>query len=578
MLRPVRPKGVQAAMEYFTAQSFNFARSCTALKKAVETHQSIDAIRLRLAQSRLDYKRIESFLEYFFRSSSTIYNRPPKFEADEPDMEYQSPVGMQVIEAILYDKHPDYKALLQQVQAVESSASDLPALLYDFKGEDNQLLESLRIELVRIIALDITGYEAPLLKTGIAESQAALQSFAQQISPYLDKSPLADSLQTTLDKAIRLAAGPFDRFDRVAFLQTAMLPLQRQLGAFIRQHNLQLNTNKLLNYEADNLFSPDALRAIGPYTGIDAGSGARTSSSTEAMLNTAIPTASNTALIALGKQLFSDASLSGNGARSCATCHDPGKMFNDQLSTSMALDGHHHLDRNTPSLLYSAFQYRLFWDGHANTLEQQIQTVLYDQQEMNADSAAIARKGGTDSIARSIAAYLRTLHPMNSPFDHYLLGQGRPLTSREINGANLFLGKAQCATCHFAPLFNGLIPPDYALTEFEVLGTTKTSDFRHPKLSPDSGRYKVYSHDFYLSAFKTPTVRNAAVTFPYMHNGSLQTLPQLIEFYNKGGGQGLGLNVPDQTLSPAALHLSKHEEQDIILFLNTLTDSLNVSP
>ena len=135
------------------------------------------------------------------------------------------------------------------------------------------------------------------------------------------------------------------------------------------------------------------------------------------------------------------------------------------------------------------------------------------------------------------------------------------------------MGRAQCATCHFAPLFNGLIPPDYAVTEFEVLGTTGTDKLDKPHLSKDQGRYNVYPFPFYKGAFKTPTVRNSAGTAPYMHNGSFGSLEKVLEFYNRGGGQGLGLDMPSQTLSSHPLGLSKKEMQDIIYFLDALTDT-----
>jgi cytochrome c peroxidase len=136
------------------------------------------------------------------------------------------------------------------------------------------------------------------------------------------------------------------------------------------------------------------------------------------------------------------------------------------------------------------------------------------------------------------------------------------------------MGKAQCATCHFIPLFNGLIPPDYAVTEFEVLGTTVDDDLAHPRLSPDSGRYGAYPLPFFRGAFKTPTVRNAALTAPYMHNGGFRSLEAVVQLYNRGGGVGLGLNVPDQTLSADSLRLSTAEVNDLVLFIHSLTDSL----
>lgn len=581
---PTYSKGVQYAADHFKAGSLEFAGSCTALRKSIEALKAGDTVavanaRQQLAYARRRYKQIESFLEYFFRSSSTIYNRPPKYDADEPDMEYQSPVGLQVIEAMLYEKKINRQELLQQVKAVESSASDLPALLYDLEAGDPQVLESLRIELIRIIALGITGYEAPLLKSGIIESDEAMRSFRDQLQPYLAPGePRSDSLRLYLDRAIDFLHDhpDFDSFDRLAFLTRSALPLQHQLGLFIREKKLFLNTSKVLNYDAAHIFSADALMPE-HFPGAE--------------------TANSTALRELGRTLFSDSSLSGNGRKSCASCHDPGKMFTDRLPLSMAFDGHHTLDRNAPSLLYSGFQYSQFWDGRVKSLEDQVKTVLYDSREMNADSASLlkwvkdhescfqkifTKPGGTEHplelVSAAIAAYVRSLHPMNSDFDRYMNGSETALNEHEKKGANLFMGKAQCATCHFIPLFNGLIPPDYALTEFEVLGTTSTDRFTDPKLSKDQGRYTVYPFVFYKGAFKTPTVRNAALTYPYMHNGSFRSLEKVLEFYNKGGGAGLGLHVPDQTLSPVALNLSAGEIGDIILFIHALTDNPELKP
>lgn len=592
--RLVRPTAysteVQSAVDYFQTESRAFASSCTELRKVLESLHpgaaaaskvaagastagiaaakstvnavAVAAARQRLIECRCHYKKIESFLEYFFRSSSTIYNRPPKYEPEEPTMEYQSPVGLQVIESLLYAPRVDRAALLEQAKAVESAATDLPALLYDLAANDRQLLESLRVELIRIMALDITGYEAPLLKSGIRESAEALRSFSVQLQPYLRPGePRSDSLRYFLTKSIVLVGGnavagsppAFDAFDRLAFLKEAALPLQQQLSLFIRDRGLVLNTNKVLNYEADDLFSPDALKPENFPGGA----------------------AASPDLAALGKKLFSDPALSGNGLKSCASCHSPEKMFTDRLPVSVAFDGHHLLERNAPSLLYSGFQYKQFWDGRVNSLEDQIRAVLHDPREMNADTNALLQKGGIGEIATAIAAYVRSLHPMNSPFDKYMQGQTKALNTREKRGANLFMGKAQCATCHFIPLFNGLIPPDYAVTEFEVLGTTRTDHLEATQLSKDDGRYTVYPFAFYKGAFKTPTVRNAALTWPYMHNGAFRDLKKVMEFYNKGGGAGLGLRVPDQTLSPTPLHLSPGEIDDIILFIHTLTDSLD---
>jgi len=569
---PLSP-AIANAVDQFRIGAPIFARHCADLHTAIlhldtRDHASLLRARQRLTQCRISYKRIESFLEYFFRSSGRIYNTAPKFEAEEGGMEYQSPIGLQVIEADLFEKNPGSirKDLLQQSAAVASSAADLSSLLYDFRAGDAQLLESLRLELIRIITLDITGYDAPLLKSGIQESAAALRALDTQLQPFLQPGqPGSDSLRALLDRTLAyLRDHPdFDTFDRLAFLTTGALPLQRQLGLLIREKGLDLNTAGVLNDKADHLFSPDALD---PWS---FGSSAAHSGQRSDVQSLPSP--------ALGRLFFNDRSLSGNGQRSCATCHSPEKMFTDGLTASAAFDGHGVLDRNTPTLLYSGLQHRQFWDGRASSLEEQIRTVLLDPREMNGDSTRLLQAGKIDNIAAAIAAYLRTLRPMNSPFDHYMNGEKTALTPQAIRGANLFMGRAQCATCHFAPLFNGLIPPYYQVTEFEVLGTTATDRLDRPVLSKDPGRYKQYPFEFFKGAFKTPTVRNTAVTGPYMHNGAFHSLEKVLDFYNKGGGAGLGLKVPSQTLPSTPLHLTQTEMKDIIAFINTLTDSLPLS-
>jgi cytochrome c peroxidase len=234
-------------------------------------------------------------------------------------------------------------------------------------------------------------------------------------------------------------------------------------------------------------------------------------------------------------------------------------------------------------LLYAAFQYRQFWDGKAESLQSQVKTVLFNVQEMNADSQMIVRHLQQDPIYRTLtsidqmaecmAAFVRSLNPRNSRFDKYIQGKGSALSATEIKGFNLFMGKAQCGTCHFAPLFNGLTPPLYDRTEFEVLGTTRTDDLLHPVADPDLGRYPLFPMEYYKQAFKTPTVRNTAATAPYMHNGAFKTLEAVIEFYNQGGAAGLKLPITNQTLSPVPLHLTPDEAASIVSFIHTLDDA-----
>lgn len=573
-------------LKQFKADSKAFASSITKLDSALKEinsvkPQTISNAKKALINSRLAYKRIEYFLEYFFYTSSRIYNRAPKNEIEEPFLEYQELAGLQYIETMLFDSFPEtHKSIFEeQTKLLSLSANDLNSLLYKFGGTDKHILEAIRIEFVRITALGITGFDAPLLKSGIEESLTALEASRDVLNPYLKTGKSdASNLKFFLNKSILyLRQNPgFETFDRLEFLTTCMFPLQNYFQKWLKSEGLEPDKKGVLNYDAKNIFSRNALN--------------------EKVFSDQNQNVSQ-AKIDLGKKLFSETLLSGNNNKSCASCHNPDNYFMDGLPKSVGFDQKRFVKRNAPSLLYSKYQHSQFWDGRVKSLEEQIENVIQDSLEMNGKITEILGKLNTEKqyrqsfqkvfqkkrndkitdkeVYRTLASYVGTLNPYNSPFDKYMQGDRAALTETQISGFNLFMGKAQCATCHFAPLFNGLIPPLYTLTEFEILGTTKTDDLEKPENDPDEGRFNTHPIKFYKGAFKTPTVRNAAKTAPYMHNGAFQSLETLMEFYNQGGGAGMGLSVPSQTLSATKLNLTEKEKNDIIAFLNALTDDLS---
>lgn len=568
---------------YCKEGAVRFAKAITTLQQAVSRLEKNDTVsvlnaRQALKDCRLEYKSISFLFSYFFPSETALYNMPARLEIEEPYMEYQEPSGLQVIEALLYDSDPaaHKTALLDQTDLMLSSANDLPALFYQFSASDGQLLECIRLELVRVLTLYISGFDAPYLKTGIGESRQALVAIRYNLQPFLEKGDdIKDSIVLSLNKTCAYLEqhDDFDSFNRLYFLTQLGLPLQRQLGKMITASGLEINTVGILNYKAEHLFKPDAL-TITAFPG-------------EGFIQ-------NKALIALGQQLFFDKVLSGNQARSCATCHRPDQYFASHLVSDTAFDNHTLLPRNTPALLYTGYQHSQFWDGRARTLEQQIREVLRNPMEMNVAEKALPqllKQSGysasfskafsgvkEDSLlsvshtAAAIAAFIRTLPVMTSNFDRYMLGDSLALTPRQQLGANLFMGKAQCATCHFAPLFNGLTPPLYERTEFEILGTPRSESPDRPEADNDPGRYAVFPISFYKQAFKTPSIRNAAVTAPYMHNGQFSTLEKLIDFYNAGGATGRGIKTDNQTLSAEPLHLNETEKKALVAFMEALTD------
>ena len=168
----------------------------------------------------------------------------------------------------------------------------------------------------------------------------------------------------------------------------------------------------------------------------------------------------------------------------------------------------------------------------------------------------------------AIGSYIRSLVLLNSRFDLYMRGDQTAMRPDEINGFNLFAGKAKCATCHFIPLFNGNFPPNFKKMESEVIAVPGVVNGK--EIDPDQGRYTIFKIASLKNAFKTSTLRNAARTAPYMHNGVFNTLEQVLDFYNRGGGAALAVKPENLTLPFDSLRLSRKEQDDIIAFIKTL--------
>jgi cytochrome c peroxidase len=244
-------------------------------------------------------------------------------------------------------------------------------------------------------------------------------------------------------------------------------------------------------------------------------------------------------------------------------------------------------------------QRKLFHDGRAFTFEDQAGQVMSNPLEMHNDFSQIAIKlrnspeyvqwfrsafAGTEdtvitnrSILIALAEYERSLIGMNTRFDKSISGRDSLLNYDEINGFNVFMGKGNCASCHFIPLFNGLLPPDYVETEWEIIGVPSSRLVEPRELDPDKGRSAIIPVEIFDHAFKTPGLRNIGLTGPYMHNGVFRTLEEVVEFYEKGGGEGMGLTVPYQTLPPEPLGLTADEKFQLVAFMHSLTDTVGLT-
>lgn len=253
--------------------------------------------------------------------------------------------------------------------------------------------------------------------------------------------------------------------------------------------------------------------------------------------------------------------------------------------------------RNTPTLLNAAFASALFDDLRATSLEMQAGLVLANPAELAGSatlaaerlqrdpsySAAFRRafpdsaRGITpDAVTRALAAYVRSLSALDSRFDRAVRGDTSALSTDERQGFTVFMGKGHCGTCHFLPLFNGTMPPDFVRSEAEIIGVTDRAGRKGARIDPDSGLARIDLQPIHRGAFKVPTLRNVAVTAPYMHNGAFRSLEQVVDFYDRGGAAGSGLDLPGQTLPPDSLHLSREEKHALVAFLGALTDTTSV--
>jgi cytochrome c peroxidase len=250
--------------------------------------------------------------------------------------------------------------------------------------------------------------------------------------------------------------------------------------------------------------------------------------------------------IDLGRRLFFDRRLSRDGSIACVTCHDPNRAFADGRALSIGVDGRIGR-RSAPALINRGYGRLFFWDGRARSLEEQVLTPIADLNEMDSpvDQAA-ARVGVTvQDIALALASFVRTLRSGNSPFDRYIAGDQQALSDGARHGLEVFRGKGRCVTCHIGPNFTD-----------EKLHNTGVA--WNGERFTDSGAG--------VGDFKTPTLREVALTAPYMHDGSLPTLEDVVDFYDRGGN-------PNPALAPEIrpLNLTTDEKRALVSFLRSLS-------
>lgn len=278
----------------------------------------------------------------------------------------------------------------------------------------------------------------------------------------------------------------------------------------------------------------------------------------------------NAARIDLGRHLFFDPRLSGSGMISCATCHNPALGWSDGQGTAVGFRSK-QLKRATPTIINAAYQTLQMWDGRKNSLEDQALGPILSEDEMNLPAellearlrsipgyhtlfeAAYPGEGITsNNVAKALASFERTVVSNDAPFDKWQRGDAKAMSAAAQRGFALFNGKAKCALCH-----QGFNFTDNGFHNIGVPAITQNSDegrFAHRKVKVLKG------------AFKTPTLRDVALTAPYMHNGAYQTLEEVVDHYDRGGASTDNL---DANMVP--LQLTEQEKRDVVEFMLTLT-------
>lgn len=309
--------------------------------------------------------------------------------------------------------------------------------------------------------------------------------------------------------------------------------------------------------------------------------------------------------VALGRKLYFDARLSRDGTVACATCHDASRGFTDRRNASEGVGGKVGR-RNAPTVLNAVFFQTQFWDGRAATLEEQATLPIINPIEMGqpdgastvkaiADDAeykamfkaAYGREPNFDDIGRALASFERTLIFLDAPFDRFVAGDPKAISEDAMAGWVLFNGKARCVSCH---QFNGASPigtnnkfhnigvsaraQNFNQLAQQALDALAKSDTKETidRLALETdlaelGRFVVTRNRSDIGAFKTEQLRNVGITSPYMHDGSLQTLWDVVDHYNRGGEANAYL---DGGIEP--LNLSEKEIDQLVAFLFSLTD------
>lgn len=542
--------------------------------------------------SRLQLKSCDFWLRYLDPIAYRKINGPLPVEWENEVFEkFEAPYKREGAGLILAENKLGEESLQKTdlIALLDSALASIPSFLTDSMiAEVNNPANfyfANRLFLLNLTAIYTTGFECPDSAQIIVELKHLLNETAKIYNTFNQSNPKYSisqnylTLYTGLIGFVEHQTNEFSNFDHYIFIKDYVNPLFGFNQLAIQKNNFRSKNyndyslnNKALSIFKKKLYTAQDIKGI--FRPVE----------NDSLLDE---------IRHLGKLLFYDPLLSGNNRRSCASCHIPQQYFTDTSRlTALQFDARNSLARNTPTLVNAVHHHLMMLDGKHHTLLNQFRDVISKPNEMNSVPDELmkkimscksyktklkslakytsVKKPTLEHLASAIILYYSQFSYTDAPFDQSINAAAN-ISTDAIKGFNLFMGKAQCATCHFPPQFNGIKPP-YISSEFEVIGVPADSNFTG--LSQDSGRYTVHPVSEMLHAFRTGNLRNTSHTAPFMHNGSLSTLEQVIEFYDAGGGVGKGLPVKNQTLESDSLHLSVTEKKQLIHFLRSLDEKI----
>lgn len=543
--------------------------------------------------TRLKLKACDFWLRYLEPVAYKKINGPLPVEWETEVFEkYEAPykregAGLTLAWQYLETENPSRDSLLQLINASTASLKTYTADSITSQLDTyHHFFLCNRLFLLDLATIYTSGFDCPGTDAIIPELLSMMQNTAVIYNTYnreFQSHTLTNDYLVLYRKAIlfvQAQPAEYEKFDHFTFIKDYVNPLFRMNQQYIVQYKVQSSSymDYTLNDEVQSIFDKNLYRAQntkGIYQNI-----------TDGKILAEIDS--------IGKLLFYDPVLSGDNKRSCASCHKLDNYLADTtMATALQFNRSIPLSRNQPSLVNAMYNHLLLADGKFLTLQDQAKGVITNPEEMGGTEEDALKKilaipfykewltkflkytnekekVSLKHVVSAITYFYGKFSNYYSPFDE-AMNNGKALGKNEAAGFNIFMGKAQCGTCHFAPQFNGIKPP-YINNEFEVIGVP--SFLNSKTLSTDNGRFTIHAAPETKNAFRTPTIRNTAFTKPYMHNGMYKTMEEVIDFYDAGGGAGKGLTVDNQTLPADSLHLSKEEKVQLIAFINSLSEKI----